>query len=137
MAEKSNITRNLQEPYRTYLSINNITRFKALSQPCEDCNIAWHPLVMTFDHNDRSTKFKAPAMLLTHHPSVYNAEIAKCSVVCRNCHQIREYLRDLGSLDISDYKINRYKYYEKLIPYLCGGAILRRDAFKKVKITKI
>lgn len=134
MVERSKVSRNLQEPYLTYWKINNVTRFKLLSQPCADCNITWHPLVMTFDHRDRSSKFKSPSCLLTYDPKIYNNEVSKCDVVCRNCHQIREYLRDLGVMDIGEYKIDSYNYYKKLIPYLCGGAIIRKDASKKVKI---
>jgi len=119
------------------LHINNKRMFKELQKPCADCNIVWHPLVMTFDHVDRSQKYKSPSALRTYSPAVFEAELAKCDVVCRNCHQIREYLRDLNIQEINDKNVPRYKYYHKLIPYLCGGAMLRRDAYDFVPIGNV
>lgn len=116
------------------LHTNNKTMFKALQQPCADCNVIWHPLVMSFDHVIRKDKFKNPSNLRTYDPVVFNAELDKCEVVCLNCHQMREYLRDLGVVEISERKVNRYKYYHKLVPYLSGGAMLRKDAYAHVPI---
>ena len=127
----------LDEEQLRNLARNRRVMYKLLSAPCEDCNITWHPLVMTFDHEDRSQTKYVISNLKTALPSVFDEEIAKCAVVCRNCHQIREYLRDINVLDIGKAKANRYKYYERLVPYLCGGAMLRRDAFKFVRIGSI
>jgi len=112
---------------------NNRVKFELLAQPCVDCKIQWHPLVMTFDHTDRSKKRNEISKLLVCAPEEFDAEVAKCDVVCRNCHQIREYLRDLNILNISKGKQPAYRFYEKLIPYLCGGATLRSDAYQYVK----
>ena len=120
----------------TYFKRNNAKMYHALSHPCEDCNIVWHPLVMTFDHRDRSKKFKNINALRVSTPEVFDRELAKCDVVCRNCHQMREYLRDLNVLDIGEAKAARHQYYKKLIPYLCGGAMLRRDALDIVRIVQ-
>jgi len=111
---------------------NNGVKFKALAHACVDCNLLWHPLVMTFDHRDRSKKVNYIPKLLIDDPAIFDAEIAKCDVVCWNCHQIREYLRDLNILNIGDLKRDQYRFYERLVPYLCGGAILRNDAYKFV-----
>lgn len=116
------------------LKRNNRVAFAALSRPCVDCNITWHPLVMTFDHVDRAEKKHVLADFRTAAPHEFDAELAKCEAVCRNCHQIREYLRDIDVLKVSAIKRNKYKYYERLVPYLAGGAIIRRDAFDLVPI---
>lgn len=112
-----------------YVKRNTRVMYEALSQPCVDCNITWHPLVMTFDHVDRSQKKHTIANIRAMRPKFFDLEVAKCEVVCRNCHQIREYLRDIGVLEIGAGKKNTYKYYERLVPYLCGGGIIRRDAY--------
>lgn len=114
---------------------NNQTMFKTLQDPCDDCNLIWHPLVMSFDHKDRRTKFKNPSNLRTYSPEVFEAEIAKCDVVCLNCHTFREFMRDLGILEISEAKRETHRYYERLIPYTAGGALLRKDAFNFVRIS--
>ncbi|MGH2718466.1 MAG: hypothetical protein ACRDJU_07795, partial [Actinomycetota bacterium] len=62
------------------------------SVPCMDCGQIYPFFVMDFDHRDRSQKealiseyvnriCKAPPL----------AEMAKCDVVCSNCHRIRTY----------------------------------------------
>lgn len=117
------------------LHTNNQTMFKALQSPCADCNIIWHPLVMSFDHIDRGRKFKNVPELRTYAPEVFNAEIAKCEVVCLNCHAFREFMRDMGIMEISEAKKNTHRYYQRLIPYTAGGAILRKDAFNFVRIS--
>lgn len=127
----------LNETQLRNLKRNSRVMYKMLSAPCVDCNIVWHPLVMTFDHEDRATKKYVIADLKIAHPATFDREIAKCAVVCRNCHQIREYLRDINVMDIGEAKRGRYRYYERLVPYLCGGAMLRRDAFKFVRIGNI
>lgn len=116
------------------LHTNNITKFKLLAQPCVDCNILWHPLIMSFDHTDRSLKKSEISKLLICDPEEFDKEVAKCDVVCLNCHQIREYLRDLNILNISEFKQPVHRFYEQLVPYLCGGGILRNDTYRYVKV---
>lgn len=89
---------------------------------------------MTFDHREREKKFKNIGALRASTPEVFDRELAKCDVICRNCHQMREYLRDMNVLDIGKAKATKYQYYKKLIPYLCGGAMIRRDAFNVIRI---
>lgn len=65
----------------------------AKSRPCADCGQSYPPCVMDLDHV-RGTK-------ITHLGSgrLYNStrltieEIAKCDVVCANCHRLRTYHR--------------------------------------------
>lgn len=57
--------------------------------PCESCGTN-DPRVMDFDHIDQSTKEAEINYLITR-TSLENlkAEIAKCRVLCANCHRIR------------------------------------------------
>ncbi len=61
--------------------------------PCMDCSGTYPPYVMEFDHRDPKTKVFAltsnRAMLKPREELL--AEIAKCDIVCSNCHQARTY----------------------------------------------
>lgn len=57
-----------------------------LEHPCEHCGEA-DPVVLEFDHIDPKTKFKAVTELATYKLEVLKTEIAKCRVLCANCHR--------------------------------------------------
>jgi hypothetical protein len=62
-------------------------------RPCEDCGQSFPPWVMDFDHRDPKTKSFALAAghALLKSREALLAEIAKCDIVCANCHAIRTY----------------------------------------------
>jgi hypothetical protein len=64
---------------------------EAKSRPCSDCGQRFPPVAMDFDHVEEGTKVADVSYLATHRTSVeaVQAEIAKCEVVCANCHRIR------------------------------------------------
>lgn len=60
------------------------------SAPCMDCGVQYPPYVMHFDHRDPSTKsFTIGNNVARFTLDVVLAEIAKCDVVCANCHAER------------------------------------------------
>jgi hypothetical protein len=72
----------------------------AKSVPCTDCGDDYPPYVLEFDHC-RGQKIRAiGSMISSHRDSIEAllAEIAKCDVVCANCHRARTYNR-LGLTD--------------------------------------
>lgn len=62
---------------------------KAKDVPCADCGIKYPSYVMDFDHLDPALKIKNVSLLKAHSLEKLYAEIAKCEVVCSNCHRIR------------------------------------------------
>ena len=59
--------------------------------PCMDCGGTFKPHQMDFDHRDPSTKlFQVTGPLLTPRKRMLE-EIAKCDIVCANCHALRTY----------------------------------------------
>jgi len=46
---------------------------------------------MDFDHRDPNVKVDHVASMLSAGVNKLEAEIAKCDVVCANCHRIRTY----------------------------------------------
>jgi hypothetical protein len=62
--------------------------------PCMDCGVKYPPYVMDLDHRPGEVKTCNPAKL----PSFcsvkkFEQEIAKCDVVCSNCHRQRTFDR--------------------------------------------
>lgn len=64
---------------------------KAKDVPCLDCGGRFPPECMDFDHRDPSVKLFDVSGAVVSGRSVLSVqkEIAKCDVVCANCHRIR------------------------------------------------
>jgi len=62
--------------------------------PCKDCGIKYPPYVMDFDHV-RGTKRKNVSSMVNSGVAVstIEEEMAKCEVVCSNCHRERTFKR--------------------------------------------
>ena len=69
--------------------------FKA--SPCTGCGGRFPALVMEFDHRNADEKVADVAALVHQRraPSVVFTEIAKCDLVCVNCHRLRTLDRTL------------------------------------------
>ena len=61
------------------------------SRPCADCGTSYPPYVMDFDHL-RDKQFMVSGMLTRSLKQILE-EVAKCEVVCSNCHRIRTWKR--------------------------------------------
>lgn len=73
----------------------------AKSRPCSDCGNTYPPCVMDFDHINKATKKfdvgrGAGNSGVTE--KIFLEEIAKCDLVCANCHRIRTHMTGRGSL---------------------------------------
>jgi hypothetical protein len=64
--------------------------------PCAQCGGTFDPICMDFDHREGETKI-ADISAMMHAPlERLFAEIAKCDVVCANCHRLRTAARGIG-----------------------------------------
>src|SRR5947209_7133397 len=64
--------------------------------PCMDCGHSFPPHVMDFDHRGEEEKVGNVATLIRRAGMSKKrilAEIAKCDIVCSNCHRIRTYAK--------------------------------------------
>jgi hypothetical protein len=83
-----------------------IERIKAA--PCTDCGGCFPAVCMEFDHRDPSTKLFTISFGSTRTWEKLVAEIAKCDVVCANCHALRtERQRVNGEIKIGCRRIDR------------------------------
>jgi hypothetical protein len=60
--------------------------------PCMDCGIQYPHYVMEFDHREGEEKISTVGHASSSWKAIH-AEIAKCDIVCANCHSIRTHLR--------------------------------------------
>lgn len=72
---------------------------EAKDKPCMDCDVKYPYYVMDLDHRPDEVKLVDPSKL----PSLGSVrkleqEIAKCDVVCSNCHRQRTFDRKSGEL---------------------------------------
>lgn len=68
------------------------TRVDALKdKPCMDCGQSFPPYVMDFDHRNPATKSFNIGRGFSRKWATIEAEIAKCDLVCSNCHRIRTF----------------------------------------------
>ncbi len=69
-----------------------------IGRPCADCGGTFPPCAMDFDHRDPKLKSGDVSRLLgSGRPmEIVLLEVAKCELVCANCHRIRTFLQGKG-----------------------------------------
>lgn len=73
--------------HRTATKIRNrefIRQYKA-DRGCSRCTEK-HPACIDFHHTSPDTKFKEVSLMLKYGIDTIKAEIAKCILLCKNCH---------------------------------------------------
>lgn len=72
-----------------------VARMRQMKEnPCVDCGGRFHPVAMTFDHRPGTKKVNDLATLARSGcTGLLETEMAKCDLVCANCHAVRTYLR--------------------------------------------
>jgi predicted HNH restriction endonuclease len=66
---------------------------EAKAKPCRGCGIQYPPHVMDFDHLDDAEKLDDVSRFTRFTKKKLLTEIAKCDVVCSNCHRERTHRR--------------------------------------------
>lgn len=62
------------------------------SNPCADCGRFFPAHVMDLDHV-RGVKFRSVSKMGTYSETRLLEELAKCDLVCANCHRVRTHAR--------------------------------------------
>lgn len=67
------------------------------NRPCMDCGESYPSYVMDFDHRDGEDKAANVSRLVRNNQRGRALkEVAKCDIVCANCHRARTYQRQLA-----------------------------------------
>jgi len=69
--------------------------------PCKDCGRQYNPWQMQFDHRNPEEKLFGIASFKNVSLEVLNLEIAKCDVVCANCHADRTHNRHFRRIEVN------------------------------------
>lgn len=87
--KKNNNYSSYKKTTRTKLRLK-IARIKE-SQPCMDCGFYYPAAIMEFDHLPGCVKIDTIARMVVAQRAwkVIEAEMAKCELVCANCHRYR------------------------------------------------
>jgi hypothetical protein len=63
--------------------------------PCMDCKISYPYYMRDFDHVRGTKQANVAELINTLSKKRIDEEIAKCEVVCSNCHRARTYMRKI------------------------------------------
>ena len=66
--------------------------------PCVDCGINYPYYVMDFDHVRGQKHANVMELVSKLSKKKIDEEIAKCEIVCSNCHRIRTYMRRIAKI---------------------------------------
>jgi hypothetical protein len=71
------------------------------NRPCADCGVRYPHYVLDYDHRPGCQKRANLSILVKRgaKKEVLLAEIAKCDLVCANCHRARTYQRKKAKLE--------------------------------------
>ena len=74
------------------------------SQPCTDCGNFYPHYVMQYDHigSDKVADVSRLVQAGTYSIARIEAEIAKCELVCANCHAKRSWQRMLNNGEVAE-----------------------------------
>lgn len=75
-----------------YRQIKEFVKSLKAITPCADCGKHFGYWVMEFDHVKGDKKFDV-SRIGGRSMAVIKAEVAKCEIVCSNCHKDREHVR--------------------------------------------
>lgn len=90
---KADARRNAERYKERYTALVNTYKSKG----CTDCGVVYPPHVMDFDHLEDSVKVTDVSRMSGWSLAKLQEEIAKCEVVCANCHRERTHQRRKAS----------------------------------------
>lgn len=65
------------------------------NSPCMDCKVQYPYYVMDFDHVRGKKHANVMELVPTLSKKKIDEEVAKCEIVCSNCHRVRTHMRKI------------------------------------------
>ena len=94
---KVNVSKTMRDAYVTDQEALQAYKEK---MGCVDCAKDFPHYVLEFDHRPEFKKFGVVSRILKKYgPEKAWEEVAKCDVVCSNCHKLRTHYRQYGKYD--------------------------------------
>jgi hypothetical protein len=91
---------NTPRSQSTNIEVNKKALAEKKANGCEDCGFNAHPSALDLDHIDPNTKHvtktgrrPSPGSMINYNPLVFALELAKCRVLCSNCHKIHTFFQ--------------------------------------------
>jgi hypothetical protein len=91
---------NTPRSQSTNLEVNKKALAEKKANGCEDCGWNLHPSGLDLDHVDPNSKYvtksgrrPSPGTMLSYNPLVFALELAKCRVMCKNCHGVHTFFQ--------------------------------------------
>ncbi|CAN5798998.1 hypothetical protein BH20ACI4_BH20ACI4_01380 [soil metagenome] len=103
---KNNKSQYLKRNLRAYKKRRNFVQ-QSKSKPCADCGVQYPYYVMDFDHRENEIKEHQLNQVARQKMKTIESEIAKCDVVCANCHRERTFQRQNKKLQNKSKKVCR------------------------------
>lgn len=91
------------------------------NKPCMDCGRSFPAVCMDFDHNPGKIKSFEISTATDRTQEAILLEIAKCDLVCSNCHRLRTQTR-LDRIDTTGYRYISKKEKMEATEFGCGHA---------------
>jgi hypothetical protein len=84
-----------------HLETNKLLLAEKKKNGCEDCGFNAHLAALDLDHIDPSTKHvtrngrrQSPSSMTSYPTPLFVLELAKCRVLCKNCHAIHTHMQN-------------------------------------------
>jgi len=91
LRNRANNERTTQVPH--FIRGREYIEQQKTNKPCADCSNSFHFAIMEFDHRPGEIKKRNISKMYGYSLKNIELEIAKCDIVCANCHHLRTYDR--------------------------------------------
>lgn len=90
-----NYHKTVKSKRRKEIREENLKKVRSLKEqsPCADCKVSYPHYVMDFDHLRDKVESVGSMLSSTNGWETIKLEIAKCELLCSNCHRKRTWLR--------------------------------------------
>lgn len=120
-----------------WMAVKRLAYIEEMGGVCVECGSTEK---LEFDHIDRSTKTMNPKELWSRREEVIRAELAKCQLLCKSCHQKKTSAERMAARNLQHGEYGMYKFYKcRCEPCKGANAAYNRElrARKKAKLNEI